>query len=125
MEGTWNVFFGDKPVGICHIWREGLYCHVSCRCGKVTEGICRLILDCGDQSRDLGILVPVEGGFGLDRKLPAKQLPPGEPRFSVKQPGHRTGHFIPVREEEPFGQLSRLREARFAWQDGQVGVILK
>ena len=126
MEGTWNVYLQDKVVGTCRMWREGLYCRVSCRCAGVGEDICRLVLENGEGVLDLGILVPVEGGFGLDRKLPARQLPPGDPRFFVRQSGHqRAEHFIPVRPDEPFEYLSRLTEARFAWRDGQAGIILK
>ena len=126
MEGTWNVYFKDKAGGNCRIVREGLYNCVSCRCGRVAEGICRLILECEDQRLDLGVLVPMEGGFGIDKKLPAKHLPQGQPVFSIEVPGQNTEtRFIPVRDGEGFAYLSRLADARFVKRGGEVGVILK
>lgn len=126
MEGIWNIYLDEKVVGTCRIWREGLYSHISCRCAKAAEGICRLVMECGDVAMDLGILVPVEGGFGLERKFPAKKLPEGQPRFFVTGPGRQKDEaFLPVREGEVFLQLSRLRDARFARRGGEVGVILK
>ena len=63
MEGTWNVYFEDRPVGNCKTHREGLYIRFVCRCARVSDSICRLLLRCGNGNVDLGILVPVEGTY--------------------------------------------------------------
>ena len=125
MEGNWIVLFNNETIGRCNVERRGLYCHISCRCGKVGDGICRLMLQCGDGVVDLGILVPMDGGFGLEKRLPAKNLPEGQPHFRVKAVDQRAeDNFVPVRAGEPFAYLSRLQTARFARRDGEAGVIL-
>lgn len=126
MEGTWNVYFEEKNVGNCCICREGLYYRIVCRCSRVTDAVCRLAVQCGEQTVDLGVLVPVEGGFGLDKRLPEKRLPQGEPRFLIRSPAQSVdGRFVPVREGAPFAYLSELTGARFARRGGEVGVVLK
>lgn len=125
MDGTWNVYFEERTVGACRLWREGLYIRISCRCERVGEGICRLELRCGEETVDLGVLVPIGGGFGLDRKLPAKSIPLGEPKFCLKTQGRQVKEkFIPIREGEAFPCLSKLTDALFGEREGQVGVFL-
>lgn len=125
MDGIWDVYFEDKPVGTCRVWREGLYYRFNCRCDRVTEEICRLLLQCGEKTVDLGVLIPVGSGFGLDRKLSARNMPAGEPQFSVKVLHRQSdGRFIPVRESDSFAFLSALEKARFGKQNGEVGVFL-
>ena len=125
MDGTWNVYVEERTVGACRLWREGLYICISCRCERAGEGICRLELRCGEETVDLGVLVPTDGGFGLDRKLSARSIPSGELRFYLKIPGRQVKEkFIPVREGEAFPCLSKLTDARFGEREGQVGVFL-
>ena len=126
MEGTWNVYFEDRPVGNCMTHREGLYIRFVCRCARISDSICRLLLRCGNGNVDLGVLIPVEGGYGLDRKLPVRNIPEGEPRFCVKLQGEQSAkRFIQVRDGEKFVFLSGLADARFGKQDGKTGVFLK
>ena len=125
MDGTWNVYFGDKPIGTCRLVRQGLYWQVSCRCAASIDGICRLRLQCGDEAADLGVLVPMNGAFGLDRTIPVKNLPQGQPRFAViPQDPRPEEEFIPVGEGEEFPYLSRLPEARFARRGSRTGIVL-
>lgn len=125
MIGMWKVYFEDKEAGSCELRHEGLYIRIICRCDITVEGICRLMLKCGERGVDLGVLAPVSGGFGLDRKLPAKSLPQGEPRFYIKIPGKRQlGLFIPVSDGDRFPDLSRLLDARFGCEQGHPGVYL-
>ena len=74
---------------------------------------------------DLGILVPVENGFGLDRRLPLRSLPDESyPEFCIRLPERPlVGKFIPIKEGEAFCALSRLADARFGKKDAAVGVF--
>ena len=124
MEGNWNVFFEDRPVGACRLWREGLYYCVSCRCDNITKSICRLILKCGEKTVDLGVLVPAGGGFGLEKRIPVKNVPVGRPEFIIRS-SEQHDTFIRVIPGEPFAYLARLGEARFVRRNGDVGVVLE
>ena len=125
MEGNWSVYFENKVVGTCRIWKEGLYYRFHCRCDKVTETVVRLLLQCGDTTVDLGILIPVDSQFGLEKKLAVRNVPAGEPRFSIKVLSEQSNErFIPVREDGKFDALSNLENGRFGKQAGIVGVFL-
>ena len=85
----------------------------------------KLKVYCGQQETDLGILVPVEDGFGLECRIPRKRLGEGEYRFAVlPRHGKSSGKFIPVYPEEPFAYISRLKHAHMARRNGQAGIIL-
>ena len=122
MEGKWNVYYEDRLAGSCELVRQGLYYKILCRCDRVTDGICRLTLRCGDSAVDLGVLVPVGDGYGLERWVPVKHLPEGELRFCIRATERKRGDkFIPVRSDEPFAHLALLDCARFARREGEVG----
>ena len=126
MDGTWNVYFENRAVGTCTLRREGLYIRIVCSCDRVVNGICRLMMQCSDGSADLGILIPVDSGLGLDRKLSSKALPQGEPRFTVRIPDKQSKEiFVPVKDGESFACLAGLAEARFGKQGGETGVFIK
>jgi len=75
---------------------------------------------------NLGIPVPVNGGFELDTKVPVKRLMDDEPEFHLVPKHEKTaGQFIPIYPEEPFGYISRLKEAYLTRKDGQLGIIVK
>ena len=125
MEGTWKVYLDGQVVGSCALEHRGLYCEIACRCSHVAEGICRLMLHCGEEELDLGVLIPGSGGFVLERRIPVKRLPKGQPRFSVvAQQRREEGTFVPVHMGEAFEYLSKLENARLARRDGEVGLLL-
>ena len=86
----------------------------------------RLCVSLNDRREYLGILVPVDGGFGLDTSVPIKKLGQGTPSFSlVPKTAALEGTFVPIVPEEPFAYLSRLKNAFLAKKEGQVGAVLQ
>ena len=124
MEGTWNVLYHDRPVGTCTLERQGLYWRIICRCRTGIDGICRLILNCGRDDVDLGVLVPLNGSFGLEKRIPVKRLPEGEPHLYLRSDADSSDVFVPVRSGESFGYLSRLEGSRYTRRNGEAGVLL-
>ena len=106
--------------------KEGLYYRFCCRCTLTGEVVCRLAVICEGEPVHLGILVPVGESFGLDTSLPVKRIGEIEPEFQVL-PGRvvTNGRFVPIKPEEPFAYIARLKDAFLAYQNGQAGVILK
>lgn len=88
--------------------------------------VCRLRVSCEDRQENLGILVPMDGGFGLETRLPVKRLGEGDPDFTLV-PKHESGSgtFVPVYPEEPFAYISRLKKSYLAKKDGQLGIVLE
>lgn len=120
---SYGVFFGSQGVGKVQVQRQGLYYRFQCRCQLSGEVMCRLYVRCGDQRENLGVVVPMDGGFGLDTRIPVKRLGEGPMAFSLI-PKHSQGQFCPICPEEPFSYISRLKEGFLARQEGQIGLII-
>ena len=125
MEGNYGVYFGSQLAGKVQVIRQGLYYRFICRCQLSGDVVCRLLVSCGDRQENLGVVVPMDGGFGLDTKLAVKRLGQGTMAFQLR-PKHEVaeGRFVPIYPEEPFAYIERLKEGFLARKDGQLGVIL-
>jgi len=126
LEGNYGVYFGNQPAGKVQVLRQGLYYRFICRCKLTGDVMCRLCVSCDGRRESLGVVIPMDGGFGLDTKLPAKRLGEGKPEFTLI-PKHDLpkGRFVPIYPEEPFAYIERLKESYLARKDGQVGVLLR
>lgn len=115
------VAYGNQTVGRVQVSRRGLYYHVACRCNISGQVMYRLQASCGDRQTSLGILVPMEQGFGLDSSFPVSRLGEGELRFQLVPRHDEMAEriYVPIRSEEPFAYLSRLQEAFLITRDGQ------
>ena len=125
MERSYAVTFRGKETGKVIVNRQGLYYHFHCRCMLIDDMIYRLTVTCGKIQENLGILIPKNGSFVLDTKLPAKKIGEGEMLFALKtkQENH-TERFIPIYPEEPFAYISRLKESFLMVQNGQLGICI-
>lgn len=81
MAETYDILCDGSPVGTAKAEKQGLYYCFSCRCRLPDEGLYRIHVISGEKREDLGICVPVDGMFGMDKKLPAKRLGEGVPGF--------------------------------------------
>ena len=125
MERQYSVMLSGEPCGKVTVSRQGLYYKIRCRCQLPEEDIFRLQAARGSRRENLGVLVPTEDRFGLDTRIPVKQLGEGDLAFTVtakRQPVQ--GSFVPIRDEEPFGYISRLKKSFLEIKNGQVGIII-
>ncbi len=64
--------------------------------------------------------------FHLDTRVAQKKLGEEQLRFYVRPDGVQPDEFFaPIRPEEPFAYLSRLKDAYLARKDEQIGVMMK
>ena len=121
----YDICFGNEVVGVATVERQGLYYHFSCRCRLGGTAMYRVSVSCNGHHENLGVLVPMGDGFGLDTKLAVKRLGEGELLFLVlpKHPQIRK-QFIPIHPEEPFAYISRLQDAFLEVRNGQIGVVI-
>lgn len=126
MEGNYGVYFGNRIVGKVQVLRQGLYYRFICRCKISGDVVCRLAVVCGDNQENLGVVTPMDGGFGLDTRLPMKRLGEGEMEFLL-MPKHDVGagKFVPIYPEEPFSYIRKLKDSFLATRDGQTGILIK
>ena len=125
MGGNYGVYFGKEQVGKVQVQRQGLYYRFICRCRISGDVMCRLWVACGDKRENLGLVVPMDGGFGLNTALPVKRLGEGELSFTLI-PKHDTpaGRFVPISPEEPFAYIERLKESYLVRKGEQVGILI-
>ena len=126
MEGIYPIELSGREIGQAEVTRQGLYYHFTCRCRLTGEVICRLAAVCGDQMENLGVPVPETGYFVLQKNVPVSKLKDGNLRIRVV-PRHPQldGKFIPIRPEEPFAYLSRLKDAYLQRRGGQLGIVIR
>lgn len=126
LEGNYGAYFGNQLVGKVQVIRQGLYYRFVCRCKLSGDVVCRLYVRCGEKRENLGVVAPVDSGFGLDTKLPVKRLGEGKPEFQLL-PKHEAaaGKFVPICPEEPFAYIARLKDAFLTYKDGQAGIMVK
>lgn len=126
MEGYYELKFGGQTVGKVQVAREGLYYRFRCRCRLPGDGVCRVLVRCGEAQESLGILTPTGDGFGLETRLAAKKLGEGSPAFLVVPNRKKLeGKFVPIKPEEPFSYIARLKDAYLAYHDGQPCAVIK
>ena len=154
MAETYEIFYDKQCVGTATMKREGLYLCFSCRCRLPDNGLYRIHVTDGDRRGDLGICVPMDDNFGMDKKLPAKGLGEGILRFellpkdwkpqeiTITEPDvpakeetsapeeepdfydEPSQQFLPVSEDEPFDYLDKLENAHMEIRDDQPGIVL-
>jgi len=126
MVGTYEIKMGDKSAGRVQVEKQGLYYRISCRCSLSGDVMHRLLVRCGGKTENLGVCIPMDGQFGVEKRIPCKILGQGTPEFELI-PKHEQmmGQFIAVYPEEPFAYMTRLKDAFLARQGGQIGILLK
>ncbi|MBO4937390.1 MAG: hypothetical protein J6C98_00100 [Oscillospiraceae bacterium] len=126
MEGTYELAQGSKTIGTVTVRRQGLYHSFSCRCDLTGAVVYRLMVTCGGRQENLGVLVPVDGSFGLEKRIPVKYFGEGVPLFQLQAVHDRAeGKFVPIYPDEPFAYLAKLKDAFLERQSGQLGIVIK
>lgn len=125
MDGEYEIRMGKEVVGTATVEQQGLYYRFSCRCRISGSVICRVTVSCNGHHENLGVLIPMGDGFGLNTKVAVKKLGKGQFQFRA-MPKHQKneGKFIPIYPEEPFSYISRLQNAFLEVRNGQAGVVL-
>ena len=144
MADTYEIKYEQMPVGTAQVEKQGLYYCFSCRCNLPQEGMYRIFVSSGTGREDLGICIPKDGGFGMDKKIPTKRLADGPLAFTLHpkdgptqiqekpeetpvqtaEPEYEPMRFVPVTEEEPFEHLDELEHAVLTEEGDQLGILI-
>ena len=153
MAETYDILYDGKVIGTAQMEKCGLYYQFSCRCHLPDEGMYRIHVVYEDAREDLGICVPIDGAFGMDKKIAAKYLGKGDPYFELhpkdwKQqiatetepekvsqeepvtmeepeiPETDNRIFVMVSEEKPFDYLDKLEGAVTEIRSDCIGVVI-
>ena len=102
MAETYDITYDGAPVGTARTEKQGLYYVFSCRCRLPEEGLYRIHAINGDAREDLGICIPMDGAFGMDKKVPQKRIGEGMLTFELVPKDWKPQEIIP--EPEPVAQ---------------------
>ena len=116
------ILFESRQIGTAQVEICGLYFYITCRCDLPKGSRCRITAQGTGEKVDLGLCVPCDKRFGLSKRVPCRQLQ-GALVFRAESEKSEQ-EFIPVHPERECLCLSRLRNARFAVANGQLGVVL-
>lgn len=108
MAETYNITYEGAPVGSAQMEKHGLYYVFTCRCKLPQEGLYRIHVTVADRREDLGICVPMDGAFGMDKKISAKRLGEGTPAFELVVKDWKPKEIVP----EPLPQEEAAAEER-------------
>ena len=126
MKGLYTVHHGREQVGKVELIPQGLYCRVICRCAVASDQVFRLYAVSEQRRENLGVLLPESDGLCLDRKIPVKTLGREPIRFVVScGTGAVQGRFVPIRPEEPFRYIDRLKDAFLETENGKIGIRIQ
>ena len=126
MESFYSVTHNAEPCGKVSVRKQGLYYLFHCRCMVGRRDIYRLILSCGNFQQSLGVLAPVNGSFELTTRVSARQLPEGDWSFRIRSGENRPAEsFVPIRPDEPFAYIARLKDSFLEHQNGEPGILVE
>ena len=125
MEGTYDILLGGAAIGQVQVIEQGLYWQFQCRCRLSGTVFYQITVTSEGQTVKLGIPVPECGWFVLNTRIPKKQLKNGPFCFHAVPRHSELKGFIPVKPEEPFAYLARIKDAYLAVRNGQVGIVLR
>lgn len=124
--GSYEVRFGSRAVGTVTVHRHGLYYRFCCACRVSGDILCRLLVICGNVQQDLGILVPIGSGFGLETRIPVKRFEDGCPEFIlIPNRTKVSALFVPVYPEEPFAYIAKLKNGFLSKNGNRSGICIK
>lgn len=125
MEGNYGVYLANRLCGKVQVQRQGLYYRFVCRCSLSGNVVCRLKICFFDREQNIGVLIPMDDGFGLTTKIPVKRFSGKPVRFCVAPEQIREAlTFVPIYPEEPFAYLERLKNAFLDVKNGQPGAMI-
>lgn len=119
----YDLLFEGKKIGVTEVKVNGLYYFFRCRYSGGCSRILRFYVECAGKITDLGICVPYETYFGTQCYIPIRKVGTGELRFYAAE--GKQEEFFPVHSDEPFRQLHRIIDSKYAILDGTVGVVCK
>ena len=119
----YDIYAGTQVVGQAEVIKEGLYYRFSCKCTPPDEGVCRILVSDGCNTKDLGICVPTGEWFCLVSRVPIKYLSGDKLEFLLV-PKDRQVSVVPVATNEPFPELDKLESAHLQEADGKTEVVI-
>ena len=81
LDTIYPVTMNGAKIGKASIVKQGLLAQIECRSVFPKDGIYRIKLCCRGVTIELGVCVPVDGYFLIQKRIPLKKIPDGDILF--------------------------------------------
>lgn len=115
------IYFAQERIGTAKVIQEGLYYRICCLC-EISGSIPFCVKVTGSAEADLGLCVPMEGCFGIETRIPVKRVGIGKLQFRAMPRHTARAELTAVSPDEPFGYITRLKDAYLIKRDALTGV---
>lgn len=120
LEGTYPVYYHEQIVGTANLTKEGMHWCIYCHCQYPLNGRLAIKIQKESECVDLGLCVPYENGFGLQKRVSVKILGQGSLRFLLEKQEKRK--FIPI--SVPFAHIAKIPKGNLRTENGKYGVYI-
>ncbi len=121
----YNVMYKNEIAGKAEVTVEGLYTYFHCVCTLPQTDIFRIRMTCDGRSVDLGVCVPFEGKYVVNKKISTKHAGAGEMAFEiVSSQNNSEKMFIRLDENKAFPCISKLKNATLSVSNETVGILI-
>ena len=124
MKKVYPVYYHENSVGNAEVEKCGMYYLLRCHCNLAGDKPYRIVVGCKDKEVDLGICIPDDTGFYLQKQIPIKNIGEEPILFNVVRRDHEEAWY-PITQGQPFMQLSILQNATYSIQNGKPGLLVK
>ena len=119
----YDVYFEDKAVGTVTMEKNGLYMQIQCVCNSVPTGFYTLILSSDKEIINLGLLLPVKDGFGVNTCLPAARIG-SRNRFHIFNSKKNNRKCVAADPTVPFKYLSDILNLKVQLDGKQLWILV-
>ncbi len=123
LQGTYRVRYEENWVGTVDVVPTGLYYEIICNCRVTGERMLELVAEGQNFQENLGLLVPVAGGFGLKKRIPMKQMGEKDIQFSLRSRLRQIT--VMVDPDKPFDYLQQLDHAYLAGDEKRPVIVIR
>lgn len=110
-----DIRYDHKIVGTATVTQNGLYYTICCRCTLPNQGLHRILIQSGDKQTDIGICVPIDGMYGMNTSVAARNVDINAIDFILVPQGHiHSAESVSLDPEKPFAYLHALESMRLS-----------
>ena len=114
-----DVLYNDKCIGTVRVVEEGLYRRFLGKISLKEKRFYRLFILSDSSFVPVGLCMPVNDGYEIEKSLPARHLPKGKWNFIITEGEITMKQYTPIEEDNPFPLIHRLQYGHLEYNVGK------